>query len=114
MERHFLFLYTTCRLQNCCRKEKVTIEDGGLDWRARNYLQDMMKVKGKGRIQHLLREVVYPGKVWAEATQTKGTSGNPRGKGQQQRQLPTQSISFKSGGDIEQPSAYFNGGDKAG
>ena len=30
MEKHFLFLYTTYRLQNCCRKEKVTIEDGGL------------------------------------------------------------------------------------
>ena len=58
-DRHFLFLYTTYRLQNLCRHEEVKVEEGGLDWHSRHYLDGIMQAKGgPKRIKSLISGMV--------------------------------------------------------
>ena len=56
--KHFLFLYFTYRLQNCCRQEGVEVVGRGVDWKCRSYVEGRVGEGGSKSFQEVLRGIV--------------------------------------------------------
>ena len=105
-DRHYLFLYSAYRLQNCCRHEEVRVEWRGLEWKCKNFLESMIGKVGKGKVQEILRDIlgVNRGRGLAAGGRRGGSSW---GSGTR-KEPDTERCRFRSGGDIENPAAYFS------